>query len=247
MLEEAGLESTLDWYLPMVERQTGIHISYEKSGTIVSCGWRRGHACVSGAAGSAEQCGPALRRQGGLGAFAVSAGRLWSCKWKIMGPASPVSARKQGIGLVAMRERAELLGRFAEFVRACGRWHADSPNRAKRKPGGETGFCMADKISVLLVDDHSLVRRGFRRMLEDEEDITVAGEASDGKEAVSLARELQPQVVVMDCALPEMNGLEATRKILEDAPEDSGPDAQHASRGNTGYGRRWTPARAATF
>jgi DNA-binding NarL/FixJ family response regulator len=78
---------------------------------------------------------------------------------------------------------------------------------------------MPDKISVLLVDDHSLVRRGFRRMLEDESDIHVVGEASDGKEAVELARSLKPQVVVMDCALPELNGLQATRKILSFAPQ----------------------------
>jgi DNA-binding NarL/FixJ family response regulator len=78
---------------------------------------------------------------------------------------------------------------------------------------------MPEQISVLLVDDHSLVRRGFRRMLEDELDIHVIGEASDGLEAVNLARSLKPQVIVMDCALPEINGLQATRKILEFAPE----------------------------
>lgn len=75
------------------------------------------------------------------------------------------------------------------------------------------------QISVLLVDDHSLVRRGFRRMLEDEPDIRVVGEASDGEEAVKLARSLKPQVVVMDCALPGMNGLQATRKILQLLPQ----------------------------
>ena len=75
------------------------------------------------------------------------------------------------------------------------------------------------RISVLLVDDHSLVRRGFRRMLEDEADIRVVGEASDGEEAVKLARSLKPQVIVMDCALPGMNGLQATRKILQLLPE----------------------------
>jgi DNA-binding NarL/FixJ family response regulator len=78
---------------------------------------------------------------------------------------------------------------------------------------------MPNKITVLLVDDHSLVRRGFRRMLEDEDDIEVVGEASDGQEAISLARLLKPQVIVMDCALPEINGLQATRKILEFAPQ----------------------------
>ena len=77
---------------------------------------------------------------------------------------------------------------------------------------------MANKIKVLLVDDHSLVRRGFRRMLEDEPDITVVGEAGDGAQAVQLARELTPHVVVMDCALPGMSGLLATRKILEAQP-----------------------------
>lgn len=74
-------------------------------------------------------------------------------------------------------------------------------------------------ISVMLVDDHSLVRRGFRRMLEDEADIRVVGEASDGEEAVKLASSLKPQVIVMDCALPGINGLQATRKILQLLPE----------------------------
>lgn len=78
---------------------------------------------------------------------------------------------------------------------------------------------MQKKITVLLVDDHSLVRRGFRRMLEDEPDMEVVGEAGDGEESVKLARELHPQVVVMDSALPGMNGLQATRQILEDSPE----------------------------
>ena len=78
---------------------------------------------------------------------------------------------------------------------------------------------MPDKISVLLVDDHSLVRRGFRRILEDEPDIEVMGEAGDGAEAVRLAQELQPTVIVMDCAMPNMNGLQATRKILEKQPQ----------------------------
>ena len=74
---------------------------------------------------------------------------------------------------------------------------------------------MTGKISVLLVDDHALVRRGFRRILEDEPDIVVQGEASDGEEAVKLAQRLRPKVVVMDCALPGISGLVATRRILE--------------------------------
>ena len=80
---------------------------------------------------------------------------------------------------------------------------------------------MEKKITVLLVDDHSLVRRGFRRMLEDEADMQVVGEAGNGEEAIKLAKELSPQVVVMDCALPGMNGLQATRQIMDDSPETS--------------------------
>jgi len=78
---------------------------------------------------------------------------------------------------------------------------------------------MADKISVLLVDDHALVRQGFRRLLEDETDMVVVGEAGDGLDAVKLAQQLKPQVIVMDCALPGISGLDAARRILEASPE----------------------------
>ncbi len=79
---------------------------------------------------------------------------------------------------------------------------------------------MANKsLKVLLVDDHALVRRGFRRMLEDEPSFQVVGEASDGLEAVQLAEQLKPEVIVMDCALPQVNGIEASRRILAKQPE----------------------------
>ena len=77
----------------------------------------------------------------------------------------------------------------------------------------------AYKISVLLVEDHNLVRRGFRRMLEDEPDVEVVGEANDGYEAVEKAEALHPNVIVMDFALPSMNGAVATRHILKSSPE----------------------------
>jgi len=78
---------------------------------------------------------------------------------------------------------------------------------------------MANKLKVLLVDDHALVRRGFRRMLEDEPSFEVVGEASDGLEAVQLAEQLRPEVIVMDCALPQINGIEASRRILARRPD----------------------------
>jgi DNA-binding NarL/FixJ family response regulator len=73
-------------------------------------------------------------------------------------------------------------------------------------------------ITVLLADDHHLVRRGFRRILEDDPEICVVAEAADGDEAVRLAIEVQPDVVVMDAAMPGTGGLEATRTLLERAP-----------------------------
>jgi DNA-binding NarL/FixJ family response regulator len=77
---------------------------------------------------------------------------------------------------------------------------------------------MSERITVLLVDDHALVRRGFRRLLEDDASIRVVGEASNADEAVRLAADTKPQVVVMDCAMPGANGLAATRMILKNAP-----------------------------
>jgi DNA-binding NarL/FixJ family response regulator len=77
------------------------------------------------------------------------------------------------------------------------------------------------KITVVLVDDHNLVRLGFRRILEDEPDIQVVGEASNGEDAVALARKLRPAVIVMDCALPGVSGLVATRTILREFPHQA--------------------------
>jgi DNA-binding NarL/FixJ family response regulator len=78
---------------------------------------------------------------------------------------------------------------------------------------------MTTPLTVLLADDHALVRRGFRRLLEDDPSIIVVGEASDGEEAVRLVGELKPQVVVMDAAMPGTSGLAATRAILSRWPE----------------------------
>jgi NarL family two-component system response regulator LiaR len=76
-----------------------------------------------------------------------------------------------------------------------------------------------EKLTVLIADDHPLVREALNRTLESEEDIEVVAEASDGEEAVKLASELKPSVVVMDIVMPKLNGIEATRKIKEIAPD----------------------------
>ena len=74
------------------------------------------------------------------------------------------------------------------------------------------------KITVLLAEDHMVVREGFRKMLELEADLEVVGEAQDGRQAVALAKKLRPAVVLMDIAMPQLNGLEATRQLLKAVP-----------------------------
>ncbi len=74
------------------------------------------------------------------------------------------------------------------------------------------------KITVLLAEDHTIVREGFRKMLELETGLEVAGEAQDGRQAVALAKRLRPDVVLMDIAMALLNGLEATRQILKENP-----------------------------
>jgi DNA-binding NarL/FixJ family response regulator len=73
-------------------------------------------------------------------------------------------------------------------------------------------------LKILLVDDHQIVRQGLRTLLEKEPDMEVAAEAEDGRAAVRLAREVSPQVVIMDVAMPDLNGIEATRQIVAECP-----------------------------
>lgn len=76
-----------------------------------------------------------------------------------------------------------------------------------------------EEITVLLADDHVLLRQGTRELLEREDDLKVIGEAGDGEEAVHLAQDLHPHVVIMDIAMPKLNGIEATRRIKEMQPD----------------------------
>jgi two-component system nitrate/nitrite response regulator NarL len=75
------------------------------------------------------------------------------------------------------------------------------------------------RIRILLVDDHPVVRQGLRRILSSFEEIAIEGEASSGREAIDLARDIKPDVVVMDISMPEMSGIEATSILRRDAPD----------------------------
>lgn len=75
------------------------------------------------------------------------------------------------------------------------------------------------KTRILLADDHGVVRKGLRFLLESEPGLEVVGEAADGRQAVDMAAELKPDVVVMDIAMPRLNGIEATRQVVRDRPE----------------------------
>jgi len=146
-----------------------------------------------------------------------------------------------GFGLLNVRERLLLLGgelrvetepgKGARFTllaprhgevserarpadRECAR-----PGREQLAMGGPARRSRDGPIRILLVDDHSIVREGFRMLLESKPDMEVVGEASDGAEGVAMARELRPDVVLMDFSMPGMNGVEATRRIREEAPE----------------------------
>ncbi|MEO6034132.1 MAG: response regulator transcription factor [Verrucomicrobiota bacterium] len=77
---------------------------------------------------------------------------------------------------------------------------------------------MKKKITVLLAEDHTVVREGFRKMLELEADLCIVGEAQDGRQAVDMAKKLRPDVLLMDIAMPRLNGLEATRQVLKAVP-----------------------------
>jgi two-component system response regulator NreC len=77
---------------------------------------------------------------------------------------------------------------------------------------------MREKIHILLADDHAVVRQGFKMILAAQPDMEIVGEAGNGREALDLAGQLQPDVIVMDVAMPELNGIEATRRIADASP-----------------------------
>lgn len=149
----------------------------------------------------------------------------------------PAPTEEGGFGLFNINERMDLLGGGLEVVSnpgegtrmilqvpVEGREGLDAPalseeESSKYEPGPSGESETKPKIKVLLVDDHKMMREGLRKLIEEEDDLTVIAEASDGKEGIKLARETSPDVIVMDVNMPGINGIEATREITGHAPD----------------------------
>ncbi|MFW5717336.1 MAG: response regulator [Spirochaetota bacterium] len=133
-----------------------------------------------------------------------------------------------GLGLLSIRERLEAIGAMLQIESLPGEGSTFAiflPAEATRAEGvltrtavGEAARIGPTRRSVLLVDDHAVIRQGIALLLNEEPDLQVVAEADTGSDAIELARELQPDVVVMDLTMPGMNGDEATRRILAEAP-----------------------------
>ena len=102
------------------------------------------------------------------------------------------------------------------------------------------------RIRILLADDHAVVRQGFKMILGAQPDMEIVGEAGNGREAVELADKLKPDVVVMDVAMPELNGIEATRRLADDPRRTRAWWRSACTRIRSTCARFCAPARAAT-
>ncbi len=125
------------------------------------------------------------------------------------------SENGEGLGLLGMKERAALIGGALELTSRPGTGDEHRGENPAARGDGE----MNEKIRIMLVDDHEMVRAGLRALLKGHAEMEVVGEAADGESAVELARSLTPDVILMDIALRgNMNGIEATRQIRTENP-----------------------------
>ena len=125
------------------------------------------------------------------------------------------SVGSRGLGLLGAEERVRELGGRMEILSQLSK---GTLLRCEDSDlDGSEG--MATKTKILVADDHGIVRQGLRSLLEKQQDMEVVGEAGDGREAVRMAEELDPHIIVMDIALPHLNGIDAAEQVLRTSPE----------------------------
>ena len=198
ILEELGLDSTFDWYLGTVEKQLGLAVSYERTGAVVPVDTTIGIHVYRVLQEALSNVSRHSGRRPRVGAPALPSRRARARgggSW--FGSRGADRAARARPGRHARARRAR---RRYDRVRAARRGRYARPASRAARGAGQPAVADAvtrqleddtmDKITVLLADDHHLVRRGFRRMLEDDPDLRVVGEASDGDEAVRLALSL---------------------------------------------------------
>ena len=222
MLDDFGLARALEGCVEQFQRQTGIRTHLAAAGPLDSvredCAihvYRIVQEALNNAARHSGSPDAWVRIDCGDGDLQLDVEDHGSG----IAVAAPAGGAERGMGMVSMRERAELIGGELHVSPAQGGGHrrAAARPRLSRRPPRRGGLTMA--IRVLLADDHALVRQGFRRILEDEKDIEVVGEAGGGAEAVTLDQQLEPDVVVLDMSMPEINGLHAAIEILRRRPD----------------------------
>jgi CheY-like chemotaxis protein len=150
------------------------------------------------------------------------------------GQLPPVESLRTGFGLVSIHGRLDLMGNTMDMDSTPGKGREltsavpeagmiSAPKRAEVGPAARQASTQvrppqATMIRVLLVDDHAIIRDGLERLMNDEGDIEVVGHAADGLAAITQARTLEPDVVLMDVNLPELNGIDATRIVTSELP-----------------------------
>ena len=213
VLDDLGLLDALEWHTNDFEKRTGIVCILKKGdippvdGFIAIAVYRVAQEALTNAArhSGATHVEVSFERVDGLLTLTVQDnGRGFD----------PEMLQTQNeFGIAGMRERANLLGGELDILSQAGGGDLDSFDSAAKRY-----YWRGDLIKVMLADDHSIVRAGLRRIIEDAGDMEVVIEAADGREAIEMSRQTPPDVAVVDISMPGLDGLEVINQLLIDSP-----------------------------